>query len=245
MIRGRPVNVIVPARGGSKGIPRKNLYRIGKRSLLERAAELGENSAFVDTVYVSTDDAQMHALAVANGYATPVPRPAKLASDGARTVEVIRDLVQTGVLPQEGCLLLLQPTSPLRTAAELNAVCQLLDENWDRADMVVSVSAIDGPHPFKAQTVEDGYLRPLLKSDASVPRQSLPTAFLPNGAFYLGKTDVLLREDSFMLSRTMPFPMSGVQSVNLDGPLDLLLLEAVLAKGLFRLDDSATTLSPP
>jgi CMP-N,N'-diacetyllegionaminic acid synthase len=245
MIRGRPLTAVVPARGGSKGIPQKNLYRVGCKSLIERAADLAKGCSLVDSVYVSTDDARMYALAKANGYATPVPRPPRLADDGARTVEVIRDLVETGVLPADGCLLLLQPTSPLRTSAELKAICQLLDENWADADMVVSVSAIDGPNPYKAQVVENGYLRPLLNMDAAVPRQSLPRAFLPNGAFYLGKTDVLLAQDSFMLARSLPFIMGSLQSVNLDGPMDLLLLEAVLAKGLFRLDDGATSLSAP
>jgi len=245
MIRGRPVIAIVPARGGSKGIPRKNLYRVGGRTLIERAADLGRGCAFVDRVYISTDDAEMYELASTTGYATPSPRPAKLAADGTRTVEVIRNLAEEGVLPTDSCLLLLQPTSPLRTQADLDAVCRLLEAQWDNADMIVSTSEIDGPHPYKAQIVEHGFLKPLFQRDSAVPRQSLPKTFLANGAFYLGKLDILLQEDTFLPSRTLPFPMSAVQSVNLDGPLDLLLLEAILTKKLVALDDGADSLSPP
>ena len=245
MIRGRSVIAIVPARGGSKGIPRKNLYRIGDRPLIERSADLGKACAFVDRVYVSTDDAEMYTLAQSKGYATPVPRPAHLAADGTRTIEVIRNLAEEGVLPPESCILLLQPTSPLRTQRDLDALCRAMDAQWDHADMIVSTCEIDGPSPFKAQVIEDGYLKPLLNRDPAVPRQSLPKTYLANGAFYLGKLDVLLKENTFLPARTMSYPMSAAQSVNLDSPLDLLMLEALLAKRLVTLDDGASELKPP
>lgn len=245
MIRGRRVCAIIPARGGSKGIPRKNLYRLGGLTLVERAMHLAKACERVDKVCVSTDDPETHAIALANDCATPSLRPAALATDAAHTIDVIKNLVSERVLSAEDCVVLLQPTSPLRTLADLNSVCDLLDSQWETADAVVSVCAIDGPHPYKAQIVDDGYLRSVLAHDAAVPRQSLPPTFMPNGAFYLGKTDVLQKEDTFIPSRSVPFVMSPAACVNLDGPLDLVIMEAVLSKGLVRLDDGATVLTPP
>ncbi len=228
MIHGRRLTALIPARGGSKGIPRKNLYEIDGETLVARAARLARGCARIDGVYVSTDDEEIYAVAVANRCATPSLRPAALATDAARTIDVLRDLAATRVVDSDGCVLLLQPTTPLRTAADLEAVCDLLDSRWETADAVVSVSEVEAPHPFKAQTIADGYLRSLFERDAAVPRQSLPPAFVPNGAFYLGKTDVLLREDTFMPARSVPYVMTAEASINLDGPLDLKLLQAVL-----------------
>lgn len=245
MIQGRNATAIIPARGGSKGIPRKNLYQVGGVTLVERAIRIAKSCASVDNVYVSTDDPETYAIALANDCATPSLRPAALATDSARTIDIIHNLVSEGVLQSDSCVLLLQPTSPLRTVTDLNSVCGLLDAEWDTADAVVSVCKIDGPHPYKAQILNKGYLHSLFARDASVPRQSLPETYLPNGAFYLGKLDVLQRENTFMPTRSLPFVMSQVASVNLDGPLDLLLLEAILGKGMVQLDDRATSLTPP
>ncbi len=232
MICGRQLSAIVPARGGSKGIPRKNIYMLGGLSLLERSVRLARRCAAVDTVMVSTEDPEIRQIAQEIGAATPMPRPVELASDTARTIDVIRDLVETGVLGADGCILLMQPTTPLRTLADLNAVCALFEQNWDRCDAVVSVAKADGTHPYKAQMIRDGFLTSVMGHDSAVPRQSLPSTFLPNGAFYLAKTRVLFAEDTFMPDRTMPYEMPAISSINLDGPLDLLLLEAVVAKGM-------------
>ena len=237
MIRKRRVCAVIPARGGSKGIPRKNLYKIGGMTLVERALRLAKACRHVDAVYVSTDDAETHAIAAAHGCATPHLRSAALATDTARTIDVIRQLVGEGTLDRDDCIMLLQPTSPLRGVADIDAVYGLLELRWDEADAVVSVCRIDGPHPYKAQVVRDGYLHSLLAQESSVPRQSLPMAFMPNGAFYFGKLAVLDAEDTFVPARSLPFVMSPLASVNLDGPLDLVLLEALLKNGMVQLDD--------
>lgn len=244
MIRGRRLCALVPARGGSKGIPRKNLYKIGDMTLVELALQLGERCASVDKVYVSTDDAEIQAIAVAHGCATPSLRPAALSTDTARTIDVIRHLVAEDIFCPDDCVLLLQPTSPLRTAADVNAICALFESRWEEADAIVSVCEIDGPHPYKAQVIHDGYLQSLLAQESSVPRQILPLTFMPNGAFYLGKVAVLDREDSFIPARSLPFLMPSLASVNLDSPLDLVLLEALIAKGAVRFEDGAIAPQP-
>lgn len=232
MIRGSRVCAVVPARGGSKGIPRKNLYELAGLSLVERSVRLARRCAVVDCVLVSTDDAETTAVAMRLDAATPRPRPAALATDSARSVDVIRNLVDESIVGENDCILLLQPTTPLRTLADIDAACVVLDKEWENADAVVSVCDVDGPHPFKVQVIRDGYLAGLMGHDAAVPRQSLPDAYLPNGALYLAKVKSLLDEDTFLPRRSLPYVMEAASSINLDGPLDLLLLEAVVANGL-------------
>ena len=243
MLKNRKVIALIPARGGSKGIPGKNIYPLGGIPLVEWAARLGKESSWVDQTLVSTDDPGTYALAEKLGCATPDPRPAELAGDSSRTIDVVANLVDEGVIDRRDILLLLQPTSPLRTGEQLNGVCDRLLENWNTADAVVSVCEIDGPTPYKAQKIEKGYLQSLLGQDASVPRQSLPPTYIPNGAFYLIKVEALLDEGAFIPKRSLPFVMSSLSSINLDTPMDLLLLEAIVDKGWVVFDENRIHLS--
>jgi CMP-N-acetylneuraminic acid synthetase len=186
----------------------------------------------VDRVLVSTEDNEITELALQLDAATPRPRPFELAGDGSRTIDLVKNLVEEGVLNSADCLLLLQPTTPLRTLADLNAACDLLERNWEKVDAVVSVCAVDGPHPYKAQVIHEGRLEALMGQDATVPRQSLPAVFLPNGALYLAKISALLNQNTFIPEKTMPWVMPALSSINLDGPLDMLLLETVVGRGL-------------
>lgn len=233
MIHEHRLCALVPARGGSKGILRKNLYELTGVSLVERSVRLARRCVQIDQVLVSTEDHEIMSLAAQMEAATPGPRPAELASDGARTIDVVRNLVDEKVLSKDDCIMLLQPTTPLRTLENLEAACDLLEEHWEDADAVISVCSVDGPHPYKAQAIREGLLEPLIRGqDSSVPRQSLPAAYLPNGALYLAKIHVLLEEDTFLPQRSLPLIMPAIASINLDGPLDLMLLEAVVSKGL-------------
>lgn len=232
MIRNKFLIAVIPARGGSKGIPGKNLYKIAGVSLVERAIQIGKAGRNIDKVLVSTDHPEIYSIALENDCATPSLRPSSLSTDSARTVDVISNLVSEKVINSNDCVVLLQPSTPLRTQAHLDAVCDILESQWDTVDAVVSVCEIDGPHPYKAQIVNNGYLQSLLGHDSTVPRQSLPKTFIPNGAFYLVKVSVLLQENTFVPLRAVPYLMPSLESINLDGPMDILLLEAIIDKGM-------------
>jgi len=235
MINGRKLRAIIPARGGSKGIHRKNLYQIDGMSLVELSIRFAKKCTRIDDIYVSTDDAEIYAIAKKLKVETPGLRPPELASDKARTVDVLRNLVSEGLLGIEDCVLLLQPTSPLRTMKQLAAIYELFYSNWEEADAIVSVSELTGQHPYKSQKLEKGYLTSLFNMDSSVPRQSLEKIYMPNGAFYLGKMNVYLVEDTCVPRRSLPYIMSSKDSVNLDTPLDLILLEALVEKGMAKI----------
>lgn len=237
MLNGKKVFAIVPARAGSKGIPRKNLYCLGKQTLLERAIHIGRGCQYVDHVYVSTDDPEMWEISRKQGAHTPEPRPRELATDTTKTIDVIKYLIPE-LNMDDSYVLLLQPTSPLRTVKDANLVCGLLEGRLEEA--VVSLTELAHPHPYKVQVLRDGYVRSLMGVESTVPRQSLPKVYVPNGAFYLTPTEVIMVEDTLMPERTVPYMMPPITSINLDGPLDIILLEALIEKGIVRLDDGVS-----
>ena len=146
MIRNEPLTAIIPARGGSKGVPKKNLYRIDGETLVERAIRLARESGRVDRVLVTTDDPEIYAIAKAHDAAPPSLRPSALATDDARTIDAVQHLIADAKVTG-GYLLLLQPTSPLRTAGDLKALCAQLEAHPE-ADAITSVVRHDAPHPL-------------------------------------------------------------------------------------------------
>jgi CMP-N-acetylneuraminic acid synthetase len=235
MLSGKPVCAVVPARAGSKGIPGKNLYRLKGVTLLERAIRLAQSCPRVDKVLVSTDDPAMHAIAQRLGAAMPALRPAHLATDTAKTADVVAHVLQEAKV-KDALVLLVQTTSPLRTRADLEGVLDLFEARAAEADAVVTLTRHEDPHPDKLQKIENGYIRSYLGKDGGAPRQTLPEVYRFNGAFYLVRSDVVLRQRTLLPERTLAYIMPPERSVNLDGPLDLVLLEALVERGIAAID---------
>ena len=234
MLQDRPITAIVPARGGSKGLPGKNLFKLGRYTLLERAILLARRCDQVDRVIVSTDDEQMHALAGQHGAAAPGLRPGVLASDTATSADVVRQLIaEADIAP--GWLLLLQPTSPLRTLGDLTGLLALAEQSGARS--VVSVVAHEEPRPEKLLKLRDGELEPYLGVLHEGPRQALPMPYALNGAFYLIDRDLFLKTGSFLPPGTRAFVMPGARSANIDGPDDWDILNAMLAAGKWAFEE--------
>lgn len=238
MIRGQTLTAIIPVRGGSKGIPGKNLYRLGKDTLLERTIKLAKQCPYIDRVLVTTDHEQMYAIAESHGVAAPALRPAHLATDMAKTVDVVCDLIHSAPIEQ-GYVLLLQVTSPLRILADLNAYCAQFEAADPSSQAIVSLVAHDSPHPDKIQKIEDGLVASYLGKESMVARQQLPKVYQLNGAFYLTHRETLLQQKTFMPKETLPFVMPAERSINLDGETDIILLEALLEKGRITLEEYA------
>ena len=234
MLQNRPITAIVPARGGSKGVPGKNMLRLGKHTLLERAVLLAQRSRSVDRVLVSTDDAKMYDAAAALGAAPPSMRPADLASDTATTVDVVRHLIADAEI-EPGWLLLLQPTSPLRTCEDLANLLRHTEQNEARA--IASVVRHEEPRPEKLLRVEGGVLCPYMDTSFEGPRQALPQPFALNGAFYLIDRDLLLETGSFLPPGVVAFEMPEGRSANIDTPTDWAILNAMVETGHWRFEE--------
>ena len=228
MIRGERLTAIIPARGGSKAIPRKNMLRIGGETIVERAIRLARKSGWVDRVLVTTDDPEIYDIAKQHDATPPSLRPAHLATDLATSIDAVNHLIIDADI-DEGYVLLLQPTSPLRTAEDLDALCRSFEANPE-AQAIVSVVRHDSPHPNKIVTINGGYVRSYLGTNPSVPRQSLPIVHAINGAFYIVARRTLVEQQTFLPERTLAFEMPVERSVNLDTPIDLLLMQALLKK---------------
>lgn len=236
MIRNQPLTAVIPVRGGSKGIPGKNLYRLGRDTLLERTIKLAKRCPYIDRVLVSTDHPQMQEIAASHGVAAPALRPAALAGDTARTVDVVLDLMQSASI-DKGYVLLLQVTSPLRTLADLNAFCRQFDEADASIAASTSLAEHDSPHPDKIQTIENGRVVSYLGRESLIARQQLPKVYELSGAFYITHRDTLISQKTFLPKDTLPFIMPRERSLNLDGPMDLFLLECLVEKGRIALEE--------
>jgi CMP-N-acetylneuraminic acid synthetase len=231
-----PVYAVVPARAGSKGIPGKNLYRLRGTTLLERAIRLGQSCSRVDRVVVSTDDQAMNEIAGHYGAAMPALRPAHLATDTALAADVLAHVIEQFKI-RNALILLLQTTSPLRTRADLEALLDAFEAQSSTAEAIVSLARQEDPHPEKVQRIQDGYVRPYFFGQGGAPRQTLPEAYRFNGAFYLVRSEVVMKQRTLLPARTLAFVMPAERSINLDSPLDLVLLEAVVERGIAAVED--------
>lgn len=214
---------VVPARGGSKGFPGKNVAEIGGRTLLELAVGIGVDCSIIDEVYVTTDVPDYEALAVKAGARTMGLRDPALATDTARTADVVVDLIGKFQNPCD-YIVLLQPTSPVRSPADVDNCVKILLENED-AEAVVSVSRVEEPHPRKMKTINgDGFIEPLLPDGVSdTPRQLLEPVYRLIGAVYVIRTDALVKRKSFTPAKSLPYVMDG--TVNIDTEHDFLFLQ--------------------
>ncbi len=233
MLKDRPVTAIVPARGGSKGLPGKNLLELAGDPLVARAAKFALAAPDVDCVIVSSDDeAILDAVRSIDGVAA-VTRPAVLATDRAKSVDVVVHLVEQGHV-EEGYLLLLQPTTPLRALADLSALFQLFQAA--EADAAVSLVAHVEPRPEKLQRISDGFVAAYLGRGYEGPSQALPQPYALNGAFYLIERSVLMGERTFFPDRTIGFVMAPERSANIDSIEDWRIMNAMIAQGYWTVE---------
>jgi N-acylneuraminate cytidylyltransferase/CMP-N,N'-diacetyllegionaminic acid synthase len=213
---------VVPARGGSKGLPRKNLRLLNGRPLLAYAVDAGLNARLVDRVIVTTDDEEIAAVARACGAEVPFMRPSELAADDTPTAPVLQHVVrwlEDHAAAVEGTVLL-QPTSPLRRAHHVDAAIQLFRETG--AGSVVSVCEVEHC-PYWMYRLEQDVLEPFM-SDAErnrARRQDLPALYRLNGAVYVTRRDVLMLDGRIVAERSRAIEMSRAESLDVEDELDL------------------------
>jgi N-acylneuraminate cytidylyltransferase len=208
---------LIPARGGSKGICRKNTKPLAGKPLLGWTIDTARQAGSVDRIVVSTEDDEIAAIARDLGAEVPFMRPAALSLDDTPGIEpVIHALEQ---LPEFDWVLLLQPTSPLRSIEDIEGIVRLcLDRD---APSAVSVTAVN-KHPYwMYQRDEKDRLSPMIPEQPAVTRrQDLPLAYALNGALYLARRDWLLENRHFVGPDTLGFIMPQGRSVDLDTPRD-------------------------
>lgn len=222
---------IIPARGGSKRLPRKNLLPVAGKPLISYTIQAGLQSHFIDELMVSTDDTEIARVSVECGATVPFMRPSELANDETSTFEVVRHAIDY-YKTIEGRLfeyiVLLQPTSPLRDEVEIDNAVLFLQKN--KADAVVSVSEPDHS-PLWCNTLPDNLsMEGFLREDVKYKRsQELDQYYRLNGAIYILSISRLMEEKTFFLkSNIFAYIMPQKKSVDIDTALDLKLCELLL-----------------
>lgn len=228
------ITAIIPARAGSKGIPGKNLWSHDGVSLLARAIRLGRHCERVGRVIVSTDSAEMQAMALAEGAECPELRPGELASDIATSSAVVRHVIDAMAVTSDH-VLLLQVTSPLRRLDDCNRFLDFYLSSG--APAATSLVKLDEPRPEKLKKLEHGKLQPYLGADYEGPRQSLPQPYALNGAFYAISRIQFLHYGKFLPAGTLGYEMRPERSHNLDSQQDLLVLSAMLQAGHWQMEN--------
>lgn len=210
------VLVIIPARGGSKGVPKKNIKILGDKPLVAHAITCAQEASKVTKIVVTTDSEEI--AAVAQAYQSEVIlRPTALAEDDSNVVTAVTHVLQN-VGEHFDTIVLLQPTSPLRTGQDLDAVITLLEKNKE-VEAVISVVPLDDMHPARMYTIVDQKLSPFSNGE-TLRRQDLQPVYYRNGCFYAIRVDAFLREQSFMVSNKMPYVMDAEWLANIDTPRD-------------------------
>lgn len=210
---GRRLLALIVARGGSKGLPRKNVLAAGGRPLIAWTIAAAQAARSVDRIVLSSDDEEIMQAARAWGCEVPFQRPAELATDQATSMDVVRDALAR--LPGYEHVVLLQPTSPLRTGADIDAAFQLLQARG--APSCVSVSEVEQSPYWMYRVGDNDQLASLMPAPEGVTRrQDLPVVHALNGAIYIARVDWLLAHGGFVGEGTVGYRMPQDRSIDID-----------------------------
>jgi CMP-N,N'-diacetyllegionaminic acid synthase len=223
---------VIPARGGSKGIPSKNIANLNGQPLIHYTIREALMIEGFQRVFISTDSPEIAEVCSSLGLEIPFLRPKSLGGDHIRTIDVVLDLLDRLEKDHNESfdqVCLLQPTSPLRLAQDILACVDIMEA--ENPDSVVSLTQIDEPHPGKMKKVVNGIIQPFMDgANSSIPRQELPEVFELNGAIYITKTQVLRDQHSFFGEMSIPYLMPMERSVNINHPLDMKLASLLMGE---------------
>ena len=227
MLNQKTFLAIIPARGGSKRLPRKNILDLAGKPLIAWSIEAGLKSKYIDKVIVTSDDDEILAIAKEFGSET-IKRPDELASDTATSFDAIKHTIDN--VGKYDYIVLLQPTSPLRTAEQIDEAIELLESK--NADAIVSVCEMDHSPLWSNTLQEDGSMNDFIRDEVKNRRsQDLESYYRLNGAIYITKTDKLLEEKSFFLEKNIfAYRMDRESSIDIDEEMDFLLSRQLLER---------------
>lgn len=228
MIEQQKILAIIPARGGSKGLLGKNIYAFGGKPLIAWTIEAAKDSSYIDKLILSSDDEEIIRVAKSYGCDAPFKRDAQLALDDTSSIDVVIDAINR--CPGYEWVLLLQPTSPLRVAQDIDEAIRYCMEK--RADACVSVSEVEQSPYWMYSLTDSQMLKPVMPPPIPTRRQDLPKCFTLNGAIYFARIDDLLRSKTFILPKTVPYLLPPERAIDIDTLDDLVTAENLLIRPL-------------
>lgn len=232
----RKILAVVPARGGSKGIPNKNIYPIAGKPLIGYTLDCVKGSREITHCVVSTDSEEIARVAKECGGQVPFMRPIELATDMAASLPVVQHAVSQAEKLYScsyDAVILLQPTCPLKSFADIDACIELLFTSG--ADSVVSVVNVGANHPLRMKRIVAGdrLINYVDQGREDMrPRQSLPPVFIRNGAIYVSLRRIVMESDLLVGDDCRAFIMPTERSINIDCFDDLLIAEHYLNEAL-------------
>lgn len=235
MIDGKRVLALVPARSGSKGLPMKNVRMLHGKPLLSWPIDAARHSRYVDRVVASTDSEEYAKLAEIAGAEIPFLRPVEFSIDTAPSIAFILHALDTldAAGDEYDYLVLLEPTSPLTEASDIDAALETLVAHRANADAIVSVAELVSTHPaFAVSLNKEGLMHPYAsKTFGQLPRrQDIEPLYSLDGSLYISSIKALRSQRGFCHERTLSHVMPHYKSFEVDDLVDFICIEAILAQ---------------
>jgi CMP-N,N'-diacetyllegionaminic acid synthase len=223
------VLTVVPARSGSKGLPGKNILEINGKPLIAWSIEAGLASKFVDEIILSTDSLEIAEIGKKFGAKIPFLRPSELAQDKTSTSDVLLHLISE--LEKQGQyythLLLLEPTSPLRTAEDIDTAFELLIKNTE-AESIVGVSVVESQHPSFCVSVDNEGFIHSASNYKVLRRQEIDELYFYEGSVYITRIDSYKLHKSFYHNKALALKMPKWKSYEIDDLTDYIIVESLM-----------------
>lgn len=235
MYNNKKIIAVIPARGGSKGIKKKNIILLGGKPLIAYSIEVAKKSPLIDRVIVTTDSPEIARVAEEYGAEVPFIRPSELAQDDTPAYPVLRHTLKFLEEKENfkpDIIVWLEPPNPFRTAEKIDEAIKIFEADKE-AD---SMRGVCEPfqNPFKMWILNGKYLEPLMKQEGtdynSLPRQKLRKVYWQNGYIYLLRYDTVMKKGNFHGDKILPFILSKDEFIDIDSEEDLKLAEYYLKK---------------
>lgn len=233
MIDGKGVLTVIPARGGSKGLPGKNLRPLAGLPLVAWPIRAALGSQYTDKVIVSTDDPAIAAAAKLAGAEVPFMRPSELATDTASSMAVIRHALESLASAGEyfDYVIMLEPTSPLTESGDVDAALELLNSARAYADAIVGICKVEAAHPeYDVRKNALGLIAPYIAPDFKSlrRRQEIEKLYFLEGSLYISAIPEFKDKGSFYHDRTLGYEMPREKSLEIDELVDFICIEAII-----------------
>lgn len=229
MYKGKKVLAIIPARGGSKGLPNKNIILLAGEPLLSWTIKQAMQSELIDRIILSTDSDEIAAVARKCGLEVPFLRPPEFALDTSPSWEAVLHAISIHKNENYDYIVLLEPTSPLRKKTDIDEAIKKIIER--KAVALISVGVVHTEHPAICKLVdENGYASPYIKEANKKfhQRQQLRNAYFPYGVIYISETDKYIENKTFYTDSTIVFEIERWQNYEIDDMYDLQCVESII-----------------
>ncbi|MBA4408511.1 MAG: acylneuraminate cytidylyltransferase family protein [Odoribacter sp.] len=231
MYRNKRILAIIPSRGGSKGLPGKNIKPLCGKPLIGWTIEQTKDCKYIDEIFVTTDSEKIANTAKEFGVIVPFLRPAELANDTSSSMDVVEHVLSHFENRNIffDYIVLLEPTSPLRKKKDIDTAIKMAIEN-ENADGIISLGEVHMEHPMIVKKInEKGKITPYIDHVKKISqRQQTDKAYFPYGVIYMIKTDVFKKERAFYTSNVLPYYIERWQNYEVDDIYDFMAIEAIL-----------------